>query len=100
MNRFFGCYHTFYFTFLKTQRALVITVDTSIAHLAGALGISTWLLLPYETEWRWLLDRDYSPWYPTMKLYRQKISGDWATVITEVCKDLEKKINEHESLSS
>jgi tetratricopeptide (TPR) repeat protein len=60
---------------------LVITVDTSVAHLAGALGRPTWLLLPYTPDWRWLLDRDDSPWYPTVKLFRQGKDRDYARVI-------------------
>ena len=53
---------------------LVITVDTSVAHLAGALGRPTWILLPYTPDYRWLLDRDDSPWYPTARLFRQTAS--------------------------
>ena len=56
---------------------LVITVDTSVAHLAGALGKTTWVLLPFHPDWRWLLDRDTSPWYPNTKLIRQKKIGSW-----------------------
>lgn len=59
---------------------LVISVDTSTAHLAGALGVPVWLLLPYSPDWRWLLGRDDSPWYPTMRLFRQQSPGDWAGV--------------------
>src|SRR5262249_35780596 len=66
------------------QLALVISVDTSGAHLAGALARTTWILLPYWPDWRWLLDRDESPWYPTARLFRQKRAGDWAYVICEV----------------
>ena len=50
---------------------LVITVDTSVAHLAGALGRPVWLLLPWVTDWRWMLNREDNPWYPTMRLFRQ-----------------------------
>ena len=63
---------------------LVITSDTSIPHLAGALGIPVWLLLPHEADWRWLLDRSDSPWYSTMRLFRQKQPGDWTGVFSEV----------------
>jgi ADP-heptose:LPS heptosyltransferase len=63
---------------------LVISVDTSVAHLAGALGKNVWTLLPARPEWRWLLDRDDSPWYPTMRLFRQTRRGDWTDVIDRV----------------
>ena len=56
---------------------LVITVDTSVAHLAGALGCPTWMLLPYTPDYRWLLDRDDSPWYPTVRLFRQTETRDY-----------------------
>jgi hypothetical protein len=67
---------------------LVITVDTSVAHLAGAMGKPVWTLLPYSPDWRWLLDRDDSPWYPTMTLFRQQRPGDWAGVIDRVAHTL------------
>ena len=60
---------------------LVITVDTSVAHLAGALGRPTWILLPYTPDYRWLLDRDDSPWYPSVRLFRQGASRSYAEVI-------------------
>ena len=63
---------------------LVITVDTAVAHLAGALGTPVWILLSFAADWRWLLDRDDCPWYPTMKLFRQKAPGDWKSVISSV----------------
>lgn len=63
---------------------LVITVDTGVAHLAGALGKPVWVLLPHAAEWRWLENRDTSPWYPTMRLFRQTRPGDWAGVLTRV----------------
>jgi Flp pilus assembly protein TadD len=63
---------------------LVIAVDTSVAHLAGAMGKPTWLLLSHSPEWRWLLDRSDSPWYPTMRLFRQKSLGDWTGLARDV----------------
>jgi tetratricopeptide (TPR) repeat protein len=63
---------------------VVISVDTSVAHLSGALGKNTWILLPFVPDWRWLLDRDDSPWYPTAKLYRQDKFGDWTGVFEQV----------------
>jgi tetratricopeptide (TPR) repeat protein len=63
---------------------LIISVDTSVAHLAGALGRPTWLLLRHPPEWRWLLERDDSPWYPTARLFRQRQEGDWREAVREV----------------
>jgi hypothetical protein len=63
---------------------LIISVDTSVAHLAGALGLPTWLLLPFAPDWRWMLDRDDSPWYPTMTLFRQRRRRDWLPVLKKV----------------
>ncbi|MBV9587273.1 MAG: hypothetical protein JO213_20555, partial [Alphaproteobacteria bacterium] len=63
---------------------LVITVDTMVAHLAGALGVPVWVLLHSAADWRWLLDRDDSPWYPRMRLFRQPSSGDWQSAIAAV----------------
>lgn len=63
---------------------LVITIDNSTAHLAGALGIPTWVLLPFAPNWRWLLDCEESPWYPTMRLFRQPSLGDWPSVLQQV----------------
>ena len=67
---------------------LVITVDTMTAHLAGALGQRTWTLLPVNADWRWLLQREDSPWYPTMRLFRQKVEGKWGDVIDEIVREL------------
>jgi tetratricopeptide (TPR) repeat protein len=68
---------------------LVITVDTSVAHLAGALGCPTWILLPWTPDYRWLLDRDDSPWYPTARLFRQTETRDYASVLDSVRTELQ-----------
>jgi len=67
---------------------LVISVDTSVAHLSGALGKKTWVMLPYSPDWRWLLDREDSTWYPSFKLYRQKKPGGWNSVMNQLQRDL------------
>jgi tetratricopeptide (TPR) repeat protein len=67
---------------------LVISVDTAVAHLAGAMGKPVWLLLPHSSDWRWMTDRDDSPWYPTMKLFRQPEPDDWGAVIRSVASSL------------
>ena len=71
---------------------LVVTVDTSLAHLVGALGRPVWTLLPFIPDWRWLLGRDDTPWYPTMRLFRQDSRGDWEGVIERVCQALADRI--------
>jgi tetratricopeptide (TPR) repeat protein len=63
---------------------LVITIDNSTAHLAGALGVPVWVLVPFMPDWRWLLDREDCPWYPTMHLFRQPKIGDWQSVVEKV----------------
>jgi tetratricopeptide (TPR) repeat protein/glycosyltransferase involved in cell wall biosynthesis len=65
-----------------TQLDLVIAVDSAVAHLAGALGRTVWTMVRAESEWRWMLERTDSPWYPTMRLFRQKRAGDWSDVAT------------------
>ncbi|MGD0138150.1 MAG: tetratricopeptide repeat protein [Tepidisphaeraceae bacterium] len=67
---------------------LVIAVDTAVVHLAGAMGKPVWTLLPFASDWRWLLDRADSPWYPTMRLFRQATPGDWDGVIRRVAAEL------------
>jgi len=73
---------------------LVITVDSAVAHLAGAMGQKTWLLLPYNPDWRWQLDREDSPWYPTLRLFRQHEIDNWAEVLLKVRKSVEKLLGE------
>jgi tetratricopeptide (TPR) repeat protein len=68
---------------------LIVTSDTAIAHLAGGLGVPVWLALSYMPEWRWLLDRSDSPWYPTMRLFRQKAPGDWESVFQAMRAELQ-----------
>jgi ADP-heptose:LPS heptosyltransferase len=63
---------------------LVITIDNSTAHLAGALGVPVWVLLPFAPDWRWLLDRPDCLWYPTMRLFRQTELGNWQSVVERV----------------
>ena len=67
---------------------LVISVDTSVAHLAGALAKPTWILLPYAPDWRWMLDRDDSPWYPSVRLYRQGNDRSWLPVLGRMASDI------------
>lgn len=67
-----------------SQLDLVITVDTAVCHLAGAMGVPVWTLLPKTCDWRWLLDRIDSPWYPSMRLFRQQSAGDWSAVMAQI----------------
>jgi len=67
---------------------LVITTDTMVAHLAGALGVPVWTLLHWDADWRWMVDRDDSPWYPSMRLFRQAQPGDWSDVLNRVRTEL------------
>ena len=67
---------------------LVISVDTSVAHLAAGLGVPTWVLMPYSPDWRWLQEREDTPWYPTMRLFRQQEPGDWEAVLQRVKQSL------------
>ena len=71
-----------------SQLELVVSVDTAIAHLAGALGSPVWIMLPYSPDWRWLTGRRDTPWYPSARLYRQLSPGNWNSVITSIKSDL------------
>lgn len=77
---------------LISQLDLVITIDTSVAHLSGALGHKTWIMLTYHPDFRWLLNREDSPWYKSVKLFRQNEKMDWDTVIENIKKELEENI--------
>jgi ADP-heptose:LPS heptosyltransferase len=72
-----------------------VAVDTSIAHLAGALGKPVWILLPETSDWRWLLERDDSPWYPGARLVRQQAGEDWSAVLARVRADLDALAGAH-----
>jgi hypothetical protein len=74
---------------------LVITSDTATAHLAGALGVTTWVPLSYAADWRWLLDREDCPWYPTMRLFRQAELGNWKPVFERVARELDELAASH-----
>ncbi|WP_188055575.1 tetratricopeptide repeat protein [Oryzomonas rubra] len=78
---------------------LVITIDSAVAHLAGALGKPVWILLPCAADWRWLEDRSDSPWYPTMRLFRQPGPGDWGAVLNEVTGTL-RDVTTHEAVGA
>ena len=67
---------------------LVISIDTAVAHLAGALAKPVWIMLAFSPDWRWLLGRDDSPWYPTARLFRQSKPGDWDGVVRDVAASL------------
>ncbi|MBV9120806.1 MAG: tetratricopeptide repeat protein [Chloroflexi bacterium] len=79
---------------IVSQLDLVVSIDTSVAHLAGALGKPLWLLLTWNPDWRWLLDRDDSPWYPTARLFRQASPGDWRGVVERLGAELVELVKE------
>jgi hypothetical protein len=74
---------------------VVITSDTSLAHLAGALGVPTWVILQRVPDWRWLLGREDSPWYPSLRLFRQEIAGDWDQVFGRILDELRARPGRH-----
>jgi hypothetical protein len=82
---------------LMANLDLVIAVETGVAHLAGAMGIPVWALLHFVPDWRWLMNRENSPWYPTMRLFRQSVAGDWDGVIRNVAKALTRQAQESRS---
>ena len=67
---------------------LIVTVDSAVAHLAGAMGKPVWILSRFAPDWRWMLKREDSPWYPTARLFRQPAPGDWATVVERIRHEL------------
>lgn len=79
---------------VMNQMDLILTTDTSVAHLAGALGRPTWVMLHRAADWRWLAARDDSPWYPTLKLYRQSRMGDWESVAHAIENDLRRRVGQ------
>jgi hypothetical protein len=74
---------------------LVVSVDTMCAHLAGALGVPVWTLLACDADWRWMIDRDDSPWYPTMRLFRQTVRGSWEWPLARVRRELQRAAAMH-----
>lgn len=77
---------------VMTALDLVLTVDSMPAHLAGAIGMPTWTMLAHAADWRWMEDRDDSPWYPTMRLFRQPTPGDWEAVVAAVAAALQREV--------
>jgi hypothetical protein len=79
---------------LISRMDLIISVDTAVAHLAGAMGKPVWLLLPFAPDWRWMLDRKDTPWYPSMRIFRQSMPGDWDGVLDDVAGALQGKTSD------
>ena len=77
------------------QLDLVVSVDTSVAHLAGALGRPIWTLIPFLPDWRWQLEGEISPWYPTMRLFRQSERNNWKPAMDQVTNELRKTVAKH-----
>jgi hypothetical protein len=94
LRDFTGAFHDFYDTAAFIQNLdLVITVDTSVAHLAGGLAKPVWMLSRFDGCWRWLMGRADSPWYPTMRIFRQEKPGDWSGTINNVTHALRERIS-------
>ena len=74
------------------QLDLVVSVDSAVVHLAGAIGAPAWVAQRYAPDWRWLLGRDDSPWYPTLRLYRQPRPGDWGSVFARIARELRERV--------
>jgi tetratricopeptide (TPR) repeat protein len=79
---------------------LVISIDNAVAHLAGALGKPVWVLLHHSPDWRWLLEREDTPWYPTMRLFTQPAAGDWDSVVRRVCSELQDFVSDRLTFST
>jgi ADP-heptose:LPS heptosyltransferase len=71
---------------------LVVSADTAVAHLAGALGVPVWVALSQSADWRWLYQREDSPWYPTMRLFRQRRWGDWGEVFERIAAEVLRRL--------
>jgi tetratricopeptide (TPR) repeat protein len=84
---------------VMTSLDLIVSIDTAIAHLAGALGRPVWIALKRHPDWRWMLDRGDSPWYPTARLFRQKQKGDWAQVMEEIAAELAALVGQSDKAS-
>ncbi|MDD9876549.1 MAG: hypothetical protein OXR84_03810 [Magnetovibrio sp.] len=74
------------------QLDLVVTVDTAVAHLAGALGRKVWVVMPFAADWRWLLNTETSPWYPSLRIFRQPRPGAWDPVFADVRRALREEL--------
>jgi ADP-heptose:LPS heptosyltransferase len=77
---------------VMTHLDLVVTCDTAVPHLAGALGVPVWVAVPRVHDWRWLRDREDTPWYPTMRLFRQERQGDWAPVFQRIAQAVQQRM--------
>jgi tetratricopeptide (TPR) repeat protein len=76
---------------------LIISVDNTAVHLAGALGVTAWTLIPFVPDWRWMIDREDSLWYPTLRLFRQQAIGSWKQVIAKVSEELQDRVNHYKN---